>query len=273
MYSPDVVPSAPAPSVPTGAGPALSGDSTRDRVLQTVLTQGPVSAAEVGRHLGLTAAAVRRHLDALSEDGTVEVKLVAGSRGAGRPSRRYVVSHQGQAELGDDYLTIATDALNRLAQIQGDEAIRQVAQDRFAEVERRFAEEIDATAAQGEPVEDLQVRTDTLARVLDELGFAASLRLAGVPTAPGATDTAVAGTAPMFRAAQICQGHCPLQEVAARFPEFCDEETRIFARLLGVDVRRLATMPTGGHVCTTHVPLGRTMTTEASRPPSGQPVS
>ena len=29
----------------------------------------------------------------------------------------------------------------------------------------------------------------------------------------------------------------------------------VFARLLGVDVRRLSTMPTGGHVCTTHVPL------------------
>lgn len=259
--------------MPTGAGPALSGDSTRDRVLQTVLTQGPVSAAEVGRHLGLTAAAVRRHLDALSEDGTVEVKLIAGNRGAGRPSRRYVVSHQGQAELGDDYLTIATDALARLAQMQGTDAVRLVARDRFADVERRFHEEISAAQTRGTPVQDLQGRTDTLARVLDERGFAASIRLAGLP-APEVPERESARppehrSLPMLRAAQICQGHCPLQEVAARFPEFCEEETEIFARLLGVDVRRLSTMPTGGHVCTTHVPLGRHRSTRGAPASSG----
>lgn len=274
MYSPDVARTAPDSSVPTGTGSVLTGDSTRERVLQVVLTHGPVSAAEVGRQLDLTAAAVRRHLDVLSEEGTVEIKLIAGNRGAGRPSRRYVVSHQGQADLGDDYLTIATDALGRLAQMQGVEAIRLVAQDRFAEVERRFLEAITAAEAQGESVQDLQVRTDTLARVLDELGFAASIRLAGLPTTGPGPDRQHAPQSdrtslPVMRAAQICQGHCPLQEVAARFPEFCEEETEVFARLLGVDVRRLSTMPTGGHVCTTHVPLGRKPPARADRPSSG----
>lgn len=261
--------------MPQAVGPAAGGDSTRERVLQVVLTEGPVSAAEVGRHLDLTAAAVRRHLDVLSEEGTVEVKLIAGNRGAGRPSRRYVVSHQGQAGLGDDYLTIATDALQRLAELQGPDAVRHVARDRFAEVERRFQEEMAAAESSGEPLRDLQARTDTLARVLDEEGFAASLRLAGVPAAPGAGSEQSArpperSALPMLRAAQICQGHCPLQEIAARFPEFCEEETDVFARLLGVDVRRLSTMPTGGHVCTTHVPLGRHRATRGATPPSGR---
>ena len=35
-------------------------EGTRERVLQLVLTRGPVSAAEIGRELELTAAAVRR---------------------------------------------------------------------------------------------------------------------------------------------------------------------------------------------------------------------
>lgn len=273
MYSPDVARTAPDSSVPQADGPVVGRDSTRDRVLQVVLTRGPVSAAEVGRELDLTAAAVRRHLDVLSEEGTVEVKLIAGNRGAGRPSRRYVVSHQGQAELGDDYLTIATNALDRLVQMQGTNAVRLVARDRFAEVERRFHEEISAAQTRGVPVQDLQARTDTLARVLDEQGFAASIRLAGVPAVEDAaleTDRPPEHRSlPMLRAAQICQGHCPLQEVAAQFPEFCEEETEIFARLLGVDVRRLSTMPTGGHVCTTHVPLGRHRSSRGAPPSSG----
>lgn len=225
-------------------------ESTRDRVLQAVLSQGPVSAARVGEMLGLTAAAVRRHLDALSEEGAVEVKLVAGNRGAGRPSRRYVISHAGQSRLGNDYLEVASHALGRLAEVAGPEAVRAVARARFAAVEDRYRQAIGTTAS-------LKDRTSALARVLDAEGFHASVRVVGQPAATRNST---------LRAAQICQGHCPLQELAADFPQFCEEETELFARLLGVDVRRLATLPTGGHVCTTHVPLGRDAEPE---PPSG----
>ncbi len=54
---------------------------------------------------------------------------------------------------------------------------------------------------------------------------------------------------------QLCQGHCPVQHAAERFPELCEAETAVFSRLLGVDVRRLATLAQGDHVCTTHIPL------------------
>ncbi|WP_246858354.1 metalloregulator ArsR/SmtB family transcription factor [Citricoccus sp. SGAir0253] len=228
--------------VPAEDGVEGPREGTRDRVLQAVLGHGPVSAARVGELLGLTAAAVRRHLDALSEEGAVEVKLVAGNRGAGRPSRRYVVSHVGQSRLGNDYLEVASRALGHLAEVGGPDAVRNVARERFAAVEDRYREAIGTTAT-------LRDRAAALARVLDEEGFHASVRLVGQPGA--------ATRHPSLRAAQICQGHCPLQEIAADFPEFCEEETELFARLLGVDVRRLATLPTGGHVCTTHVPLGR----------------
>ena len=56
---------------------------------------------------------------------------------------------------------------------------------------------------------------------------------------------------------QLCQGHCPIQQLAAHFPVFCDVETEVFSRLVGVDVRRLSTLARGGHVCTTHIPTGR----------------
>jgi predicted ArsR family transcriptional regulator len=228
--------------VPAGGPVEAPRESTRERVLNVVLTQGPVSAARVGEVLGLTAAAVRRHLDVLSDEGAVEVKLVSGNRGAGRPSRRYVISHAGQSRLGNDYLEVAAQALHHLNEVGGADAVRSVARDRFAAVEGRYREAIGTTA-------NLKDRTAALARVLDDEGFAASVRNVGQQGAPTGRST--------LRAAQICQGHCPLQELAADFPEFCEEETELFARLLGVDVRRLSTLPTGGHVCTTHVPLGR----------------
>ena len=45
-----------------------------------------------------------------------------------------------------------------------------------------------------------------------------------------------------------------MQHVAERFPQLCEAETEVFARLLGVHVQRLATLAGGAHVCTTHVP-------------------
>ena len=53
---------------------------------------------------------------------------------------------------------------------------------------------------------------------------------------------------------QLCQGHCPVQHVAERYPQLCEAETEVFSRLLGVHVQRLATLAGGAHVCTTHVP-------------------
>ncbi|MFE4081903.1 helix-turn-helix transcriptional regulator [Paenarthrobacter sp. YIM B13468] len=217
-------------------------DRTRDRVLSAVLENGPVSAAELGDLLGFTPAAVRRHLDHLERNGVIEVKRVAkAGAGAGRPARRYVLSSQGQSKLGDDYLNIASSALRRLQEIAGEDAVREYAEERFSEMERRYAPEV---AAAGQ---DIAARSLALSKALSRDGYVASAH-------------SIEAKAPLpaeFSSVQLCQGHCPIQQLAAEFPVFCDSETKVFSRLVGVDVRRLSTLAQGGHVCTTHIPTGR----------------
>ncbi len=212
---------------------------TRERVLSAVLTHGPISALELGRLLGLTPAAIRRHLDSLQKAEQVEVKLVRGEGGAGRPARRFVASQRSHDELHDDYSATAVRALRTLARIGGDDAVRQFAHERFAEMHARYAPIVQAAG------EDVDARATALVDALTRDGFVGSKREAGL------------GLPLALKSVQVCQGHCPIQDVAAEFPEFCSEETSVFARLLGVDVRRLSTLATGGHVCTTHVPLSR----------------
>jgi len=233
---------------------AETEERTRDRVLHAVLEHGPVSAAELGEILGFTPAAVRRHLDALSHSGLIEIKLVANSAsGAGRPARRYVLSRQGQSKLGDDYLVIARDALNALSAAAGEDAVTAFARQRYAEMEERYRPVVEAAGP------EIEARAQALAKALSEDGFVASTTIVGTKS-PHSTMLAV----------QLCQGHCPVQQLAADFPVFCDSETEVFARLLGVDVRRLSTLSSGGHVCTTHVPVGRTRSAvRESGPASG----
>jgi predicted ArsR family transcriptional regulator len=84
----------------------------------------------------------------------------------------------------------------------------------------------------------VESRARVLADGLAEDGFAASAR-----------------PLPSSGAIQLCQGHCPVQQVANEFPELCEAEAMAFSRMLGVHVQRLATLAGGGHVCTTNVPI------------------
>jgi predicted ArsR family transcriptional regulator len=226
-----------------GAVPANDAEErTKDRVLNAVLEHGPISAAELGELLGFTPAAVRRHLDHLSRSGVIEVKRVArAGAGAGRPARRYVLSSQGQSTLGNDYLDIAASALRHLGETAGPEAVRQFAVERFADMERRYAPEIEQAGP------EISARAQALSDALSRDGFVAS----------AASIEAKAPLPAALSSVQLCQGHCPIQQLAAQFPVFCDVETEVFSRLVGVDVRRLSTLARGGHVCTTHIPTGR----------------
>lgn len=217
-----------------------SDSTTRERVMQLVVEEGPISAAQLGRELNLTAAAVRRHLDAMTERGLVEVKTVSGRRkGAGRPSRRYVISTRGQQELGDDYLNLVRTALSVLDKEDESHAAQDLARAYFAQFEERYRAEL-------ESVEDLDQRTERLSELFNADGFAGFTRLVG-------RDNPLLA----MQSTQLCQGHCPVLEIAAAHPAFCEEETSMIARLLDVDVRRLSTQAAGAHVCTTHVPVGR----------------
>ncbi|MDR6559870.1 putative ArsR family transcriptional regulator [Arthrobacter pascens] len=234
---------------------ADSDDRTRDRVLNAVLEHGPVSAAELGDLLGFTPAAVRRHLDHLSRAGVIEVKRVArAGTGAGRPARRYVLSSQGQSTLGNDYLNIASSALRQLEEMAGAEAVRAFAVERFADMERRYEPEVEQAGT------DITARAQALSAALSRDGFVSST----------ASIEAKAPLPAALSSVQLCQGHCPIQHLATQFPVFCDAETEMFSRLVGVDVRRLSTLARGGHVCTTHIPTGRPAATGADAPGVGQ---
>lgn len=208
---------------------------TRDRVARAVLEHGPLTANDVACRLGLTTAAVRRHLDAFLAAGLVLVRDPVRSGGRGRPARAYVLTSAGHDSLpmmSSEYDDLASSAMEFMAEQLGPQAVEAFAERRVADLERRYAPVVDAAG------NDVAARTRALAGALAGDGYAASAR---------ATTTADGGT-------QLCQGHCPVQHVATRFPQLCEAETEVFSRLLGVHVQRLATLAGGAHVCTTHVP-------------------
>jgi predicted ArsR family transcriptional regulator len=234
-----------------GADPspsALHGSEarTRDRIRQSIAEDGPLTAADLASRLGVTPAAVRRHLDRLSENGIIEERSLAtaGSRSRGRPARAFILSEVGHAGMESDYANLAASALRFLRKHAGADAIDEFAREHSAQFEARYAKQLDAVGT------DVAARAEALATALSADGFAASTRPAG-PNMPTA-------------GVQLCQGHCPIQHVATQFPAFCDAEADAFSQLLGVRVQRQTTRANGEYVCTTFIPLSAVSVTTPS---------
>jgi predicted ArsR family transcriptional regulator len=223
------------PAVPVDVRPlegASTGEGrTREAVARLLMEQGPITAAAVAAELELSAAAVRRHLDALLADGEAEAREAPrrGPRGRGRPAREYLLTDSGRARFGHGYDELAVAALQYLAEHGGESAVRGFARSRVDALLASGAQQVTAARRPDE-------RAEALAALLTARGYAAQAR---------ESRTGV----------QLCQHHCPVAHVAAAFPELCEAETQAFAALLGTHVQRLATIARGDSACTTHVPL------------------
>jgi predicted ArsR family transcriptional regulator len=201
---------------------------TRDRVSALLLERGPQTAAELAGLLGVSPAAVRRHLDALLASGRVEERQSRDPhRGRGRPARRFHLTDAGRSAFPHAYDDLALTALRYVAASGGPDAVRAVAEAQMAGLEARASSALAAAA----PVDRAQV----LAAALTAEGYAA-------------TASAISS------GGQLCQHHCPVAHVAAEFPQLCEAETAVIGRLVGTHVQRLATIAHGDGICTTHLP-------------------
>jgi len=231
-----------------GAGGAVTSETggsergTRARVARLILELGPSTAAALSDRLGLTPAAIRRHLDNLLADGMVETRMACAQRvrGRGRPAKQFAITDAGRSAFEHAYDDLATSALRFLAETGGPGAVEQFARRQQAGLAERYA-----PVVAGAPPER---KVAALAEALSADGYAAS-----------ATGAPAGGAG-----AQLCQHHCPVAHVAAEFPELCEAETEAFGRLLGTPVQRLATIARGDGVCTTHV-TDRSLAASATR--------
>ena len=230
-----------AGSIPGAGAPGVLADRrTRERVARLLLELGPSTASALGERLGLTPAAVRKHLDLMLAEGTLVARdaPVRGRRGRGRPARLFALTDAGHQTAGPmAYDAVAVEALRFLRETAGESAVEQFARQRVGDWEQRYADQMAQL-----PLAD---RPAALAEALCADGFAATVHDGGLGV-------------------QVCQHHCPVQHVAEEFPALCEAETEAIGRLVGRHVQRLATIAHGDGVCTTHIPLSNIPLTPVS---------
>nr|WP_206488538.1 metalloregulator ArsR/SmtB family transcription factor [Rhodococcus sp. KRD162] len=210
----------------------LPEGQTRAAVVTLLLEEGPITASDIGSRLGLSAAGVRRHLDALIDASEARITTPAGARqrGRGRPAKYFQLTAAGRNRLGHTYDDLAGAAMRQLRKIGGDAAIETFARQRVNTIVA------DVEPATGSDADAVEHAAERIADAFSAAGFSATTRQVG-------------------SGVQICQHHCPVSHVASEFPELCEAEQTAFAEILGTHVQRLATIANGNCACTTHVPL------------------
>ena len=204
---------------------------TRERVVRSVLVNGPSTAAALAERLA--ADARRRTPPPRPADRR------GHPRGPRAPHhRRPRTRSAGQGVRADrggsrpaSTRPTTTSPSRRSASSPRPGARRpsaQFADRRAAKIEQRFHAVRRRPSPSSTPAE-------ALAQVFTAEGYAAAVR-----------DSPVGE--------QLCQQHCPVSHVAHEFPELCEAETAAISRMLGRHVQRLATIAHGDGVCTTCIP-------------------
>ena len=225
----------PVTGAEAAAAAATTDGQTRSAVIRLLLESGSITAGQIGERLGLSAAGVRRHLDALIDMG--EAESVPGApwqrAGRGRPAKRFRLTATGRAKLDHSYDDLASAAMRQLREIGGEDAVRSFARQRIDAILSGVE------AADSDADEDIEATAERIAGALSKAGYVATTAQVGGP----------------IHGVQICQHHCPVSHVAEEFPELCETEREAMAEVLGTHVQRLATIVNGDCACTTHVPL------------------
>jgi predicted ArsR family transcriptional regulator len=200
-----------------------------------LLRSAPASAGDLARSMGISVAAVRRHLAGLERDGLISSEIVR-REGRGRPGARFALSERGRALYPDRSAEFANELLEELENEYGRAAL-------LAFLRRRQVRHAERYGAALEGLDDLEQRAERLAQLLSEDGFLAKSETVTAPD--GAT------------VLHLAQGHCAISSVAAAHPEICAFEAALFRDLLGAKLSRRQTIAGGAGACVCTVqPIG-----------------
>jgi predicted ArsR family transcriptional regulator len=192
---------------------------TRERILEYICEHRGARAEELADQFGITAAAVRRHLDNLRADGLVDARAVR--QATGRPYHAYFPTDKATQTMPPAYANLLERMLRSLG--EQDEVISTVMASVAESLASRHRSEIPGSAA----IEEV------IAQVT------ASLKTEGILEA-------WRSEADGFH---LVNGSCPYHKAAEISTLPCESDRKAIELLLGLDVEQLNRIVDGASCC------------------------
>jgi predicted ArsR family transcriptional regulator len=182
----------------------MSDHSSQDKILYQLKRLGPLTAKEIGTHLGITTMGTRQHLTQLESDGLVTT-TPEESRGRGRPVKRWKLTAQGHKRFPDGHAQVTSDLLIAVTDLLGESALDQIITQRTQTTRDNYQRHLQNLVGIGAKLEGL-------AQLRSEEGYMAE----------------VEETAEGFR---LIEHHCPICVAATTCQGFCRSELEVFQAL------------------------------------------
>ena len=200
-----------------------ASSSTRRAVLELLKRNGPQTVAQLGAELGVSGVAVRRHLEALEQDGLLQ--QTTRPQGRGRPAHVYALTDRGHDLFPRNYHQLVAQLLDAAGTEFGDAAIARLFDHRQQSLAGLYA-----GRTRGRPLPEL---ARALAAIQDENGYMA--------------ECAPAGEGEFV----VREHNCAIARVASCWPTACQHELALFQELAGpgVEVERIAHIQAGDATC------------------------
>lgn len=192
---------------------------TRQRILEILKMRGQATVNELTRELGLTAVTIRHHLEVLHRDGLIGSPQILRKPGPGRPQHIYRLAGEAENLFPKKYDRLTDALLEELEERMPLEELSKI----IDGVAERMARQVSAEG-------DFAARVGALLEFLNGLGY-----LATAEKEDGGYRIVVA--------------NCPYERVARHHALPCLVDTRLIARVTGVEPEKVEQIATGSERC------------------------
>ena len=195
------------------------------RVVHCLKQSGPTTAGVIASMLGLTAAAVRQHLQRLEIQDLVKPRTQP-PKGRGRPSIHWSLTPAAYSLFPDGHAELTVGLIEAVRQAFGEEGLERLIRIRAREQCREYRRRLPVAQPLAERLRCLAVRR----------------------TAEGYMAEVVADGPDAFL---LIEHHCPICEAVRHCADLCAAELRVFREGLGgdVEVERVRHLLQGGDRC------------------------
>ena len=200
--------------------------STRDKILNTLLTQRQATIKQLSEVVGINGISVRHHLINLQAEGLVTAE--EQRHGVGRPAFVYRLTEKGMEKFPTNYLKLTNYLLAELEETLSPEEIEAT----FKRIGKKQAEE-STNIDKNQPIE---AQLEQLANQLASDRFLLSWKKEG--------DSII-----------LQSDNCPYLHVGKEHPEICRIDETLFSEALGREVQLETCMLRGDPSCTYKINL------------------
>jgi predicted ArsR family transcriptional regulator len=195
--------------------------STRDRILQSLLTHPRSTVTDLANEVGINAISVRHHISSLQVEGLITAD--EERHGVGRPRQVYNLTESGSEKFPTSYLRLTTKILDQMKNTLPAPVVEKL----FTEIA------LDMSSNYQELAENLTLeeKLNLIQNLLSREGFMVEWEKAGDE----------------YRINEIS---CPYFHVGQNHPEVCKVDQTMIASILSIPVEKINCLLFGSDHCT-----------------------